>query len=337
MRTVLALSALVASALAAPAPAAGLHPEGLAKRELVVDTVWTTVWVTVTPGQPPPSPIAQPAARPHRAHGGHGHHGPVSATTTATTTSAPAYAPGPGFQPPSSSSTTTTPTTTTPTTTTPVVPTTTTTTPVVVPETPPAPATSSSTTAPAPASSGGAASDGSPVENGVSWLSVANKWRAAYGLGALKWNSVIARHALNTVTIDKGYLTGEESHHGDFGPGGESEVLAGGFQGVYPDLATMQGLTSFELAYLSWLCESPGDAQLKNGKDYCKIVADTVNMQYNHKADGSIDTGHYDILTNPKNDQIGCAYYKHTPTGNDGPYQGVWGCELVDPNSKYHQ
>ena len=166
----------------------------------------------------------------------------------------------------------------------------------------------------------------------MSYLSVINKWRAAYGLPNMKWSSLLAGDALRTGQLDNGQVAG---HHNDRAD--EAEVIAGGFQGVYPNAATMQGLTSFEIAMVSWLCEVPGDAQLHDGKDYCDIVSKTVNMQYSY-TNGVRDRGHYDILLSKNYDNIGCAFYKDASRQSTSTATwGIWTCDLLGPGAPDHQ
>ena len=200
------------------------------------------------------------------------------------------------------------------------------------------PASTSSASAPSSTSTGttgpSSGSDGSPVDSSlgtpVSYLSVANKWRSVYGLPTFTWSKELTNRCQGRVNDNKGYIMS----HGDgtqeqpghyFG-----EVISGGFKGVYPSVAGMKNHTAFEVNYLSaWMCEVV-DPQIQ---DECAFVKTIQPMNYNG-ADGKPQTGHHDLLTNPKYNYkyLGCAFATDS-RDNGGSYagrtNGEWCCEMA--------
>ena len=197
MHAALLLAALAAGALGAPLAA-------LAPREVVVDTVYKTVYVTLPPGQSPPTPApvpegdGSPAGQVQRKYGRPGgrRQGPWGGNPPAPSTPTPSPAPvaqdPPVESPPAESPPAENP-------------------PAENPpaENPPSSGGSTESTGSdsANTTSGGGA-DGSPETNGVSWLSIVNKYRKGYGLNTLTWSATNAAHATQQVTQDKGILGG---------------------------------------------------------------------------------------------------------------------------------
>ena len=201
-----------------------------------------------------------------------------------------------------------------------------TTTPSTVPTTtaapPPLPTSSTSstsavasTTSSASPSPSSQASDGSPLSGGVSLLTTINKWRKAYSLSNLAWDSTLQANAQKTGTDDKGV---NENH--ELNPGSMAQVITPGLQTALPG-KNMGGDTPFELAYVSWLCEVATDPQLSS-TNQCSIVKAIENMVYS-------DTGHHDILNSPNYSKIGCAFAPNPLATSGSPYQGLWVCDLA--------
>ena len=186
---------------------------------------------------------------------------------------------------------------------------------------PPPPPSSTSAPPPPPASSASAAtppssaSDGSPKSGDVSLLTTINKWRDAYKLHHLAWDSTLQANALKTGTDDKGV---NENH--ELNPGSMAQVITPGLQTALPG-KDMGGDTPFELAYVSWLCEVPTDPQLSS-TNQCSIVKAIENMVYS-------ETGHHDILNSPNYSKIGCAFAANPLASSGSPYQGLWVCDLA--------
>jgi len=179
--------------------------------------------------------------------------------------------------------------------------------PASTPKPAPAPAPSS----PAPSTG---SNDGSPMVDGASILSQANKWRSAYGLSTLTWSASLTANAKKTGQDDKGQ---NEIH--ELNPGSFAQVIAPGL----PTSAGRDnaGLTGFELAYVAgWLCERASSPALA-GK--CPTYTKKAGMDLS-----SGETGHADILTSTKYKQIGC-FFAANPTPATQQWTGLWVCDLA--------
>lgn len=279
----------------------------LRKRDVVTDNVVVTdevvVTVTVKPGSnPAPSPAASPVTKVAVPNDNNNNNWD-GYTWSSTSSAAPPPPPPTTTPPPPPTTSSALPTTTSP----PPPPTTTT--------APPPPPSSTSSSA-APSSSPSApASDGSPQSGGVSMLSTVNKWRKAYSLSDLAWDSTLQGNAQKTGTDDKGV---NENH--ELNPGSMAQVITPGLQTALAG-KDMGGDSPFELAYVSWLCEVASDPQLANGNQ-CGIVKNIESMVYS-------DTGHHDILNSPSYSKIGCAFAANSLAASDSPYQGLWVCDLA--------
>lgn len=279
----------------------------LRKRDVVTDNVVVTdevvVTVTVKPGSnPAPSPAASPVTKVAVPNDNNNNNWD-GYTWSSTSSAAPPPPPPTTTPPPPPTTSSALPTTTSP----PPPPTTTT--------APPPPPSSTSSSA-APSSSPSApASDSSPQSGGVSMLSTVNKWRKAYSLSDLAWDSTLQGNAQKTGTDDKGV---NENH--ELNSGSMAQVINPGLQTALAG-KDMGGDSPFELAYVSWLCEVASDPQLANGNQ-CGIVKNIESMVYS-------DTGHHDILNSPSYSKIGCAFAANSLAASDSPYQGLWVCDLA--------
>ena len=154
----------------------------------------------------------------------------------------------------------------------------------------------------------------SPNSGGIPILCTVNKWRKAYSLRELGWNSTLEANAQKTGTDNGGV---NENH--ELNPGSMAQVITPGLQTALSG-KDMGGDSPFELAYVGWLCEVAGDPQLANGNQ-CGIVKNIENMVYS-------DAGHHDILNSATYSQIGCAFAANPAAASGSPYQGVWVCDL---------
>ncbi|MCJ1429697.1 hypothetical protein MMC29_007612 [Sticta canariensis] len=153
-----------------------------------------------------------------------------------------------------------------------------------------------------------------PESGGVPCIDSINKWRGKYGLNDLAWSSKLEGNALKTGTDGGGVNQNHELNDGSM-----AQVITPGMSVAYGNIG---GLSPFELSYVAWLCEAASDSELKSdGKDYCKLVADNLHMQYS-------STGHHDILNTASYKNIGCAFADNPNAGNNTPYQGLWVCDL---------
>lgn len=124
------------------------------------------------------------------------------------------------------------------------------------------------------------------------YMAVVAKYRAAGGLPALTEDSKLQSNAQNTANAQKG--DGSMKHI--LNSGSMAQVLAPG------------SASDFEHVYLGgWLCEMPG---LKGLSGLCSAAS----KGWNHAG----QTGHAEILTDPKYKKIGCALG-----------QGIWACDLA--------
>jgi len=149
-----------------------------------------------------------------------------------------------------------------------------------------------------------------PNSGGVPLIDTANKWRTAYGLNTLEWNSALEANALKTGTDDHG---SNETH--ELNPGSMAQVITPGQE---VSVGNLNGDSPFELSYITWLCEVPTDPELEG---QCQTVANVLHIRYN-------DTGHHDILCSKSYTAIGCAFAQNPYSTNASIYQGLWVCDL---------
>lgn len=161
-----------------------------------------------------------------------------------------------------------------------------------------------------PAEPSEVSASGVPTSGGVSLIATVNKWRTAYGLNTLKWNSALEANALKTGNNDHGSI---ETH--ELNPGSMAQVITPGQE---VSVGNLNGDSPFELSYITWLCEVPTDSELEG---QCQSVADVLHMRYN-------DTGHHDILCSKSYTAIGCTFAKNLYSTNASIYQGLWVCDL---------
>lgn len=122
------------------------------------------------------------------------------------------------------------------------------------------------------------------------YMAIVSKYRTAGGLAALTQSSKLEANALKTAQDGKGQMVHE------LNPGTFGQVLAPGTA------------SNFESVYVGgWLCEKPS---LKGLNGICT----TMTKGWSH--DG--ETGHADILTDPKYKSIGCALA-----------DGIWACDVA--------
>jgi len=141
-------------------------------------------------------------------------------------------------------------------------------------------------------------------------IATVNKWRTAYGLNILKWNSTLEANALKTGIDDDGFI---ETH--ELNPGSMAQVITPGQE---VSVGNLHGDSPFDLSYITWLCEVPTDPELEG---QCQTVADALHMRYD-------DTGHHDILCSKSYTAIGCAFAQNLHSTDASIYQGLWVCDL---------
>jgi len=145
-------------------------------------------------------------------------------------------------------------------------------------------------------------------------ISAINAYRTAAGLPAMTWSDTLARNAART-----GEATGGREMRHMMNKGSYGQVLVMGFDDVDTCKRDMEGYSPFELYYLSWLCEVPGDVGL-GGKcaEILKISRINVIGQ----------RGHHDILANTAYSKIGCAFTRNEASRKCGQFTGVWACDV---------
>jgi hypothetical protein len=145
---------------------------------------------------------------------------------------------------------------------------------------PPAPKPTQSYEPPAP-----------PADDG--YMGVVNEWRGKMGMPNLKVNSILVENAEKVVSCSNGQM----KHQLFEGTGGQ--VLAPGDAGT----------DGFKKVFVGgWLCEMPGLLGL-NG------VCNEMSKGWAYEG----QTGHAEILTDPKYQYIGCALH-----------EGIWCCDVSE-------
>ncbi|KAL9137248.1 MAG: hypothetical protein Q9175_001530 [Cornicularia normoerica] len=161
-----------------------------------------------------------------------------------------------------------------------------------------------------PAEPSDVSASGVPTSGGVPLIATVNKWRTAYGVNTLKWNSTLEANALKTGNDDHGSI---ETHKLNLGS--MAQVITPGQE---VSVGNLHGDSPFDLSYITWLCEVPTDPELEG---QCQTVADVLHIKYN-------DTGHNDILCSKSYTAIGCAFARNIYSTNASIYQGLWVCDL---------
>lgn len=141
-------------------------------------------------------------------------------------------------------------------------------------------------------------------------IATVNKWRTAYRLNTLEWNSTLEANALKTGNDDHGSV---ENH--ELNPGSMAQVITPGQE---VSVGNLHGDSPFDVSYITWLCEVPTDPELEN---QCQTAADVLHIRYN-------DTGHHDILCSKSYTAIGCAFAQNLHSTDASIYQGLWVCDL---------
>ncbi|KAL8849936.1 MAG: hypothetical protein Q9221_005115 [Calogaya cf. arnoldii] len=153
---------------------------------------------------------------------------------------------------------------------------------------------------------------GSIDENAM--LTVINKWRSAYGLDDLSWSADMVAGAAKTGQDNNGQGGPSFNHGGS----GNAEVMTPGF--VNAGSQDTKGYSPFEVAYIvGWLCEVPVDPVASD----CANLKGVLNIDHSGG-----NTGHHDILVDPKYKEIGCAFTQGPNASDDGMFQGLWICNL---------
>jgi cysteine-rich secretory family protein len=141
-----------------------------------------------------------------------------------------------------------------------------------------------------------------------------NDYRSRAGLPPLVWDGRLATNALRT-----GQATGGASLAHMMLEGTMAQVLVQGENDASCG-KDFGGYSPFELSYLSWLCESPGDPGLAGR---CGDVLSRSGI-----ASGG-QTAHHEILSDPKYRSIGCAFSQNPSAGSCSGFNGVWACDLA--------
>jgi len=183
---------------------------------------------------------------------------------------------------------------------------------------PPAPSSAAPVPSTAPSTSN---NDGSPMSGGKSILSIVNKYRGKYNLNLLEWSDHLQGNAQKTTDDNHGSTQNHELNPGSYG-----QCLTPGFSSATSGMKT-DGLTPFEMAYLSWMCESSGDSQLSaaenGGVDLCSLITGPSSIMHMDLT----ELGHYKILTSTSYKTIGCAFTSN-PSSTQDQWTGLWGCDL---------
>lgn len=181
-----------------------------------------------------------------------------------------------------------------------------TTTPVAEPvQTSDAPAPVTTSAAPVQSSQPSGGNDGAPVSNGKSILESANHYRSLMGFPEFTYSSKLGANAAKTNEDD-----GANSMTHELNPGSMAQCIS-----QADDTKASGNFSPFDLTYLGWLCEI-SDGRL--GGD-CDVMESATHMQIT-------DTGHAEILRDPKYTQMGCNYLDSTQHLS---YKGLWTCDFA--------
>jgi uncharacterized protein YkwD len=153
------------------------------------------------------------------------------------------------------------------------------------------------------------------MSGGKPMIASINDYRSKASLPPLLWDEQLASNAAKT-----GQATGGRTMEHQLNPGTNGQVLVYGVDDA--DICSRGntgGLTPFELFYLSWLCESPGDPGLE-GK--CPQVLGVSRI------DSQGQTGHWQLLSDASFNKIGCAFTRDASKEACADFSGIWACDL---------
>ncbi|KAL8953017.1 MAG: hypothetical protein Q9183_007356, partial [Haloplaca sp. 2 TL-2023] len=102
------------------------------------------------------------------------------------------------------------------------------------------------------------ARDGSPLSNGVSYLTTINDWRVKYNKKPMTWSPKMASAAANTGELNDGICDENMQHHA---PDNAAEVIGPGSDRAMGK--NLHGRSPFEISFLGWLCERSSGSQLQ--------------------------------------------------------------------------
>jgi uncharacterized protein YkwD len=157
--------------------------------------------------------------------------------------------------------------------------------------------------------SSNALSGGRPIIRSI------NDYRSRANLPPLVWDEQLVSNAART-----GQATNGKAMVHQMNPGTNGQVLVYGFDDRDAcgsnDVAPY---TPFELFYMSWLCEVPGDQALGG-------QCDTVLRK--SRIDSQGQTGHWQILSDPQYRKVGCAFTRDQDTTKCDAFTGIWACDV---------
>jgi hypothetical protein len=142
-----------------------------------------------------------------------------------------------------------------------------------------------------------------------------NEFRTLAGLPKQKWNTKLANNAAKT-----GQACGGKQLVHQLGPGSYGQVLTFGYDDADKCEKNTGTLTPFEVYYLAWLCEVPGDKGLQ-GK--CPQIVKMAGINV------AGQRGHHDILAGKNQLTIGCAFTRKANAKKCEQFPGVWACDLA--------
>lgn len=154
-----------------------------------------------------------------------------------------------------------------------------------------------------------AVSGGRPIIRSI------NDYRNRAKLPPLVWDERLVANAART-----GQATNGKSMAHQMNPGTNGQVLVYGFDDRdacgSKDIAPY---TPFELFYMSWLCEVPGDQALGG---QCPTLLSKSRI------DNQGQTGHWEILSDPKYRKVGCAFTRDPDATICDAFTGIWACDV---------
>jgi hypothetical protein len=157
-----------------------------------------------------------------------------------------------------------------------------------------------------------------PVSGGVPILNDINTYRHNKGIQLLAWEPQLAERSSITGIEDVTSHWGAPVH--DLKPPSWAQVIVAGINDQGVCNRDIKPFTPFQLSLLGWVCENPRDPAIQGN---CQQASDI-----SHIVDSPTDIDHWQILSNPDYNRIGCAFTHHTQGNPCDTWTGFWICDL---------
>jgi hypothetical protein len=160
--------------------------------------------------------------------------------------------------------------------------------------------------------------DNVPISGQVPIINIINTYRHNRGIQLLAWDSQLTQRSSITGIEDVVSHWNGPVH--DLKPPSLAQVITAGIDDQGVCSRDIKPFTPFQLAFLAWVCENPSDPAIHANCDEASDIS--------HIKAPAGDTGHWEILSNPYYNRIGCAFTQHTQGKPCDIWTGYWVCDL---------